>query len=192
MPAHTLPPMFPDAVDKVAREQVAGLRGEFHDFREEVKADVGALRTETANGLNKIFQRMDNDSRASLQASKSSTSVLAGYAIGVIGLVFTFTTLITQPLRENDSRHTQILDKHDDRAQAVENEVAKIRENLGGVSASLKAHDATLLELARCAGDTRKEVSEINGKMTRNEGRLDGQASSKIIELLRDAETENH
>jgi hypothetical protein len=100
----TSTPHSTEAVDTLARDKINGLRGEFHEFREEVKADVGSLRSEIGAGFSKVFSRLDSDTRANMQASKSGLGIIASFALGVVGLAFSFTTLITQPLRDADSR----------------------------------------------------------------------------------------
>lgn len=104
-----------EAVDSTARSQITGLRGEFHEFRVEIKSDVDSMRNEIGSGFAKVFNRMDSDTRANLQASKSGIGMIASFALGVIGLAFSFTTLVTSPLREQDTRHTSQLDKQQDR-----------------------------------------------------------------------------
>lgn len=89
-----------DAIDPIAREQVRGLRGEFHDFRAEVKKDVGELRDEMNHGLARIFNRLDQDQRWTMQQSSSGKGVLMGSIIGIVTIGFSFTAIVTQPLRE--------------------------------------------------------------------------------------------
>jgi len=114
MPAPASP--IHEAVDTTARSQITGLRGEFHEFRVEIKSDVDTMRNEIGSGFSKVFNRMDSDARANMQASKSGIGLIASFSLGVVGLAFSFTTIITAPLRDQDARQTDLLDKQFARA----------------------------------------------------------------------------
>ena len=154
----TIPPHSTEAVDSLARDKINGLRGEFHEFREEVKADVGALRSEIGAGFSKVFSRLDSDSRASMQASKSGIGIIASFALGVIGLAFSFTTLITQPLRDADNRFT------DQNARQTENHSKQLTSNgemqakLGNVELLVERNRELGLRLA----DLQKENAGVD------------------------------
>ena len=166
-----------EAVDAVARDQITGLRSEFHEYREESKADIAAMRGELGAGFNKVFSRLDSDTRANMQASRSGIGIIASFALGVIGLAFSFTTLITQPLRDADNRFTDQDEKHSGQyvAQLVTN--GDMQAKLGTLELIAERNRELSLRLV----DVQKESSSMNYAQGVQAAKMEGQ-----LEFLRE------
>jgi hypothetical protein len=147
-----------EAVDTLARDKINGLRGEFHEFREEVKADVGSLRSEIGAGFSKVFSRLDSDTRANMQASKSGLGIIASFALGVIGLAFSFTTLITQPLRDADNRFTAQDERQGDHFNKLQEADGELKAKLGVLELVAERNRELAVRLA----DMQKDNSALN------------------------------
>lgn len=85
------------AIDNVAREKADRAIKTIDQLREEVSA-----------GFSKIFRRLDEDQRFTIQSSGARTSIVVTSAIGLIALGFTFTAIITQPLRDGIKQLNEI------------------------------------------------------------------------------------
>lgn len=147
MPAPASP--IHEAVDTTARSQITGLRGEFHEFRVEIKSDVDTMRNEIGSGFSKVFNRMDSDARANMQASKSGIGLIASFSLGVVGLAFSFTTIITAPLRDQDARQTDQLDKQFQRSYELMHDRITEAQQAGATQATCTAQQARIDRLER-------------------------------------------
>lgn len=168
-----------EAVDTLAREKITGLRGEFHEFREEVKADVGALRNEIGAGFSKVFSRLDSDTRANMQASKSGIGIIASFALGVVGLAFSFTTLITQPLRDADNRFANQDEKQADNQVAQLKAAGEMQAKLG----TLEWITERNRELAERLVDVQKENTTLNYQQGVHAAKLEGELEAMRAQL---------
>lgn len=97
-------PDFVEVVDTLARDKITGLRLEFHEFRTESRADAAQLRSELSAGLTSIMKRMDAEKDSNIKDLGAGKGLLITSGLAIIGLAFSFTTLVTQPLRDGEAR----------------------------------------------------------------------------------------
>jgi hypothetical protein len=178
-------PHSTEAVDTLARDKINGLRGEFHEFREEVKADVGSLRSEIGAGFSKVFSRLDSDTRASMQASKSGIGIIASFALGVVGLAFSFTTLITQPLRDADNRFTAQDERQGDHFSKLQEVDGELKAKLGVLELVAERNRELAIRLA----DMQKENATLNYTQGVQSAKMEGELKS-VRDQLRDIDSQ--
>jgi hypothetical protein len=178
-------PHSTEAVDTLARDKINGLRGEFHEFREEVKADVGSLRSEIGAGFSKVFSRLDSDTRANMQASKSGLGIIASFALGVVGLAFSFTTLITQPLRDADNRFTEQDERQGDHFSKLQEADGELKAKLGVLELVAERNRELAIRLA----DMQKENTALNYAQGVQAARVEGELRA-VRDQLRDIDSQ--
>lgn len=152
------------------------MRGEFHDFRAEVKRDVGELRDEMNAGLSRIFNRMDSDQRWTAQQSTTGRGMLVTAILGVVGIAFSFTALVTRPLSEEARRHTERLDN-------IEMRVITNAQTLGGILEHGENTDRVAEDLERDQEQIEDGLSALSDRVSKFEGRLE-----IVREVLRDVD----
>ena len=97
-------PEIVEVVDSLARDQIEGIRNEFHEFRAEVKSESMMLRNEMNAGIARIMTRMDEEKSNTLKDMGAGKGLLITSGLAIVGLAFSFTTLVTQPLRDGETR----------------------------------------------------------------------------------------
>lgn len=93
-----------NVIDATARQMVADLRVDFHDLRAENKKEMGELRAEQSLGFKQMMEKFDSQNESKMKSLSGRSAAIVSTGLGLIGVSFAFTTLITQPLREDASQ----------------------------------------------------------------------------------------
>lgn len=136
-----------NVVDSVAREKA-----------DRAIAAIDQLRNEISEGFSKVFRRFDEDQRSIIQSSGARLGILITTAIGIVALTFSFTTIITQPLRDNITQLTKI---QLDRLQNLPDDY----ERFGSQHSAIQTNSSSINSIHSELYNNNKDTWKMMGKL---------------------------
>jgi hypothetical protein len=126
-------PTPPSAVDYVAREQVKGLRGDFHEFRDETRSGFINLDRKMEAGLDKIQSTLKDVSAATPKFGVETMKTIVSVGAVGVGAFWLTINLLVNPLAEKLGEHIKRTDSMFNTVSSNAFEVAENKRDLVNV-----------------------------------------------------------